>query len=1225
MGEKQHLMPRHMTQLCPVVLMVLAAGVASAAPSGHMGSAGLPAIAAGGEQSLKLNPNGLIWVWGNNFAQGLGPVRANDLSGVIGIAAGPDYDLALTDDGTVWAWGWNIFGQLGDGTGTNRTDPTRVIGLGRIVSIAAGFSHSLAVRNDGTVWAWGRNDNYQVSRESPADPVLTPVQVSGLSGVVAVAGGSDCSLALKNDGTVWIWGRDNAVPVQVSGLSNVVAVAAGYSHRLALKSDGTVWAWGSNYWGELGDGTTVQRDTPVRVSGLNGMVALAAGGRHSLAVKNDGTVWAWGWNEYGQLGDGTTALHATPVQVSGLTGAVTVAAGTNHSLAVRNDGVVWGWGRNDGGQLGDGTTARQSAPVQVNSVGNVIELSAGETHSVVAEDTGLVRAWGANDSGQLGDGTTTNRNRPTLVSGLDGVNGVAAQRDHSLAARNDGSVWAWGGNAHGQLGVGGTTPLKLPARINGLNGVTKVAAGVYHSLALRSDGSVWAWGWNVWGQLGNGTTQDCGAPVLVSGLSGAMGIAGGNGFSIAVKLDGTVWAWGQNSEGQLGDGTKTTRLTPVQVGEVSGIVAVAVGGSHSLALKNDGTVWAWGGNSTGQLGAGDTGEHRTAVQVVGLSGIVAVAAGAFHNLAVGHDGTVWGWGTNSEGELGAEGNWYTSTPVRVMGLSRVIKVAAGALYSLALKGDGTVWAWGRDSSGQLGVGKFGYSMTPVQTLPTYLPGAPIISLSSQKLVFGGKIGANPIVPPAQEVALTQRGSTSAAWTVLTNKPWLQVSPASGTGNARLTVSVRADALPLASDNTASITVMSPEAANAPVVLPVTLQVAITSTGPFGSFDTPAGNATPLSGSVAVTGWALDDIGVKQVTIWRDPVGPEPVHPNGHVYIGDSLFVAGVRPDVESKYPLSPNVARAGWGYLLLTNTLPGNGNGTFQLHAYAVDQEGNQFKLGTKRIVVDNVHSVKPFGAIDTPAPGETINGSITNSGWALTPQPASIALDGSTVWVNIDGIDVAHPLFGSLRPDVASVFPGRANTNTSGGQFVLDSSKFANGMHTISWNVYDNQGHADGVGSRYFYILNSGVVPSNAPVGQPAAEFAWRNVTRARLRSARLDVPSYRRGYEADTVPTAMRSGGDGLYEPIVLEELERIELNLPTAPVGANWTGALRAGDEMRPLPVGSTLDEENGVFYWQLGPGFLGEFQFEFSQPGKPVVPITIRVVPKGSAEGANRLGQ
>jgi uncharacterized protein (TIGR03437 family) len=361
------------------------------------------------------------------------------------LAAGFRHSLRLNSDGTVWAWGHNGWDQLGDGTTTSfRSTPVHVSGLSGVVAVAAGAeaTHSLALKNDGTVCAWGDNGRGQLgdgTTTSRSTPVQVRVQVSGqsgltgLSGVVAVAGGSAFNLVLRNDGTVWAWGAndwaqcgdgthiDRSTPVQVSGLSGVAAVAAGGTHGLALKNDGTLWAWGYNGDGELGDGTTTSRIAPVQVSGLGGVVAVAAANAHSLAVKNDGTLWVWGSNGYGQLGDGTTTNRVTPVQVKPLSSVVAIAAGTAHSLAVKNDGTVWAWGDNGNGQLGDGIIAitRRNIPVQVSGLSAVVAVAAGTGHSLAVKNDGTVWAWGYNDDGELGDGTTTQRNTPvkTLPTG----------------------------------------------------------------------------------------------------------------------------------------------------------------------------------------------------------------------------------------------------------------------------------------------------------------------------------------------------------------------------------------------------------------------------------------------------------------------------------------------------------------------------------------------------------------------------------------------------------------------------------------------------------------------------------------------------------------------------------------------------------------------------------------------------------------------------------------
>jgi hypothetical protein len=153
--------------------------------------------------------------------------------------------------------------------------------------------------------------------------------------------------------------------------------------------------------------------------------------------------------------------------------------------------------------------------------------------------------------------------------------------------------------------------------------------------------------------------------------------------------------------------------------------------------------------------------------------------------------------------------------------------------------------------------------------------------------------------------------------------------------------------------------------------------------------------------------------------------------------------------------------------------LPNQGNGTFRIHAFADDLEGQTTLLGTTTFTVGNAGATLPFGTIDTPGQGETVSGVVTNFGWALTPQPAIIPIDGSTIDVLIDGVVIGHPSYNHFRSDVASLFPGLANSDGAVGVFQFDSRTLTNGLHTISWVVHDNAGHTQGIGSRYFTVDN--------------------------------------------------------------------------------------------------------------------------------------------------------
>jgi alpha-tubulin suppressor-like RCC1 family protein len=379
---------------------------------------------------------GVPWAWGSNaFGQlgyatvgitGLTPAPVVSLTDAIAVAAGDAHSVALRADGTVWAWGSNAFGQLGTGASdaSPHNAPAPVSGLSHIIAIAAGGAHSLALGTDGTVWAWGSNYSGELGA-GPATTtgcscVPTPVRVNGLNHVIAIAAGDLYSLALRDDGTVWVWGTDYAgqlgngttgsncftstptncgslTPVPVSGLSHIVAIAAGGAHSLALGTDGTVWAWGSNGLGQLGNGAVSAGGcycvaTPGPVGGLPRMAAIAAGSSHSLALGVDGTLYAWGDDGYGQLGNAAASTDgcscvAAPALVPGLPAAMAIAAGSSHGLALGADGALYAWGDNASGQLGSGTASTIActcipAPAPVNGLTNLIAIAAGGAHSL---------------------------------------------------------------------------------------------------------------------------------------------------------------------------------------------------------------------------------------------------------------------------------------------------------------------------------------------------------------------------------------------------------------------------------------------------------------------------------------------------------------------------------------------------------------------------------------------------------------------------------------------------------------------------------------------------------------------------------------------------------------------------------------------------------------------------------------------------------------------------
>lgn len=357
------------------------------------------------------------------------------LNGIIKIPVAVEKERNLVIvNGKVKAWGHNQFGQLGDGTTTNRDVPVEAVTLNNIAAVAAGGYHSLALGFDGKVWAWGRNERGQLG-DGTLFEQHTPKLIITLSNIISIAAGFDYSLALKNDGTVWAWGsnlwgvlgdgtyNNSYQPIQVSNLSGVIAIAAGTEHCLALKKDGTIWSWGWNANGALGDGSAViKRSIPQAIPSLSGITAIAANGSlHSMALKNDGTVWTWGENFYGQLGDGTFIEKLVPTQVTSLTNIVAIGTGERHSFAVKNDGSLWAWGWNGNGQLGVdyNFSSAELTPVRVVLLSDVLRIAGGSFHSLVQKTNGSIYTMGNNVFGQLGDGSNViNRYTPLLVPGL---------------------------------------------------------------------------------------------------------------------------------------------------------------------------------------------------------------------------------------------------------------------------------------------------------------------------------------------------------------------------------------------------------------------------------------------------------------------------------------------------------------------------------------------------------------------------------------------------------------------------------------------------------------------------------------------------------------------------------------------------------------------------------------------------------------------------------------
>jgi alpha-tubulin suppressor-like RCC1 family protein len=721
------------------------------------------ALALGEDFSVGLRYDGISRSWGVNNVGQLGTAAAVTvvqpvptqlrtsssalMTGVARVYAGRQHGLLITTaaTGVLRAWGRNDSGQLGDNSTTNRTWSVAVLtttGLTNVVAADAGYAHSIALKSDGTVWAWGNNASGQVGDNSTTNR-LTPVRVTPAAPVYpstfkAVAAGTNHSLALRNDGTVWAWGANidgqlgtgnttsSLVPVQVVGLPpslTVSAITAGQGFSAVLLSDGTVRVWGRADQGQLGNDDDADSLTPIEPIGLgDNVISLTAGDNHILALKSDGTVWGWGSNFSGELGGLVPAAQFLPSPISGLSNVAIIAAGTARSAAVLNDGAILIWGSPANAALGPTSLGYNSTRVQIRDVKSGASIFAGGEQAALVRLNNRAYLFGSNNDAQLGADTIDPVVAPTRFSGWPATV-YAFGSSHTLGLGN-GNIYAAGNNAYGQLGDGTTVNRTTPVTLS-ISGapVTKIAAGWYHSLALRSDGTVLAWGRNDSAQLGFGSASASPTlvPTVVPGLTNVIALAAGEAHSLALKGDGTVWAWGSNIHGQtVGTGTVPI-LVPTQVSGPAYIMAIAAGANHSLALTSAGhpttasrnRVYAWGRGTYGQIGNNATTARVTTPAFLATTGIVGIAAGENHSVARKSDGTVLAWGRNHRGQVG---NAYVATidadttakvlvPTAVTNIPAAAAssgIAAGFNTSYALYGNGTLFGWGDAARNQLG-------------------------------------------------------------------------------------------------------------------------------------------------------------------------------------------------------------------------------------------------------------------------------------------------------------------------------------------------------------------------------------------------------------------------------------------------------------------------------------------------------------------------------------------
>jgi alpha-tubulin suppressor-like RCC1 family protein len=627
-------------------------------------------VSAGHEFSCAVTLAQTVDCWGDNNYGELGngtttdsstPVAVKGLTNVLQVAAGYYHACARESNGTLWCWGDNGNGELGNNSTKKKSSVPVIVGMQNVADVAAGNSDTCAIGNaPGDLWCWGWNDIGQVGDGTTTDRHL-PTQVAGLaSGVQQVSAGLDstCAIADIPGPAALCWGDNyhgkigdgtgrtsTAFPSQVFGLQTPASggpagepyqVAAGGQHACAVLTSSVLRCWGYGYYGQLGNGSSLDKFIPTTVIGLPGLSAqsvsaVSAGNTTGCAVT--ATLNAACWGEAAGDGSPLTAVHTSAVAVQSLPagGVSEVIAGLGGCALVRTGALATAvkcWGQNTYGQLGDGKTTDQTKPVKVQGLASRPEsLSSSGVDACAVVHDGGADCWGLNDHGQLGSNGTANSATAVAVQGLPPgatVAQIAAADDHTCALLTDETVWCWGSNNHGQLGDGSTSDSDTPVAVTGLPAVVAISAGHQFTCAVDNAGNVECWGYNQYGQLGNGSTSDSSTPVLAGGVGlGAVAIASGDESSCAALFSGTVDCWGNNAAGQLGNGSVGgTGTSPAAVSGFNSNGGIGSGQGMSMcALDLGGQANCWGDNTFGELGDGTSGaatDSGTPLAVQGL-------------------------------------------------------------------------------------------------------------------------------------------------------------------------------------------------------------------------------------------------------------------------------------------------------------------------------------------------------------------------------------------------------------------------------------------------------------------------------------------------------------------------------------------------------------------------------------------------------------------------------
>jgi alpha-tubulin suppressor-like RCC1 family protein len=662
----------------------------------------------------------------------------------VSIAAGNNHTIVLMSDGSIYGCGQNS-GRLGDGTNINRLTLTLMTNTtGKTPqSIYCGGSHTMVLMSDGSIYGCGINQFGQLG-DGTSTNRTTLTLMTNTTGKTpqSISCGTNYTMVLMSDGSIYGCGvnvlgqlGDGATTSGLTPQTTLIqltnntgktpqSISCGLNHTMILMSDGSIYGCGGNYSGQFGDGTTTNTSTLTLMTNSTGKTpqSIFCGNTHTMVLMSDGSIYGCGSNDGGQLGDGTTTNRSTLTLMTNSTGKTpqSISCGNGHTMVLMSDKSIYGCGFNINIQLGDGTTTNRSTlTLMTNNTGKTPQyISCSETHTMIFMDDGSIYGNGSNSFGELGDGTTAGKQTFNLINNTTGKTpqSISCGNYHTMVLMIDASIYGCGANSGGQLGDGTTTNTSTLTLMSNSTGKTPVyiSCGSNYTIVLMSDASIYGCGSNQFGQFGDGTTTF--QQTTLTQMTNTTGktpisISCGGVHTMVLMSDGSIYGCGSNGSGQLGDGTTTIKTTLTQMTNSTGKtpVSISCGLTHTMVLMSDGSIYGCGINSNGQLGNGTTTfQHTTLTQMTNTTGKTpqSISCGNGHTIVLMSDGSIYGCGFNRIGQLG-DGTTTNRTTLTLMTNSTgktPQSISCGNDHTMVLMNDGYIYACGSNSRGQLGDG-----------------------------------------------------------------------------------------------------------------------------------------------------------------------------------------------------------------------------------------------------------------------------------------------------------------------------------------------------------------------------------------------------------------------------------------------------------------------------------------------------------------------------------------